>query len=1093
MASQGRSAGFWGDAERWIGVAAAAVIVAGCGSSDPVAGVGGGSHPAPAEDIAGNTFMAIVPPGANGNSAGGVGAPVPGVPVVSYPEHFRDQLDLYGNLAYAKQGLKSEPCTPPADIAAHEAASDDACNYFKAAALTLSDADAVSALTLTAPDGGAVTIRRDGWGVPYVEGDDREAAQFGLGYAAAQDRLWLFDLLRKVGRGRASEMLGPSPTTYELDLEFGAPSGYSEDELTAIVTAAVDKLGEPLGTMFLNDTQTFVAGMNAYIDALQGAAIAEVPPEYATLALGLDLPKFPPDPFTVNDIVANAVLIQSALGFGGGGEARNLRLLQALDPSIGPGTTAIPQAACELWRDLRHADAPDTPHTASGRFATQSPAALDERCPQPLPAGAAIWDAGSFEGFVLQTHGAGLPLEAPVPGGEGGGFGKTAPETDALRNLGKLGWLQAARDDAARLGAEPVAPPLRAQALAVSDAPGQSLRELLNRIGLPMTTSNFIAVEGSQTRSGHPIMVAGPQTGYFNPQLLWEAAVVSHGDTDFELAARGISTVNLPYIVIGHGLDFAWSPTSASSDFTDTRVSRMCNVDGSAASRDDGDGDGFPDADGYLYKGSCVRFYRRVDTWTANPTVASVALGGPALPEQVNRYILRTHYGPVFGTATVNGQPVAISSQRSTFFADVDTAAPFALLTTTGRAMTQQRFKQLFNSMTATFNWLYADSRDIAYIQSGLYPQRHPQQHPDLPVWGDGNFEWVADQNLPATFFETYGGDGNQGAIAFPSRARPVAQGAKTDGYYEWPGYLPLSAHVQDRNPASGYLANWNNSGAAGWWAADSNGTYGPTHRVEMLSRRLDAFKASGRKHDLASMIEIMADAAYTDLRGQRLLPLLLQIMQAGELSDAQQQVVTLMQAWIDAGSRQWIDGQPGLGSMRRDRDADGVYDQRAQVVLMDAWYLRLMDTMTPQLAALDAQGVPVLAGRYDAPRAQGSAFQEGWFQHMVRMLQAALDVPGRTDYRALKCAGTGVYDDCRNAVLSALDGALTDLGGLDNIGNWDGSQLPNAKGSDGAVVEDYDAVEHTSFSLLPVPPIHWINRPTFQQAVEITRDRSAQ
>src|SRR3546814_14475409 len=96
-------------------------------------------------------------------------------------------------------------------------------------------------------------------------------------------------------------------------------------------------------------------------------------------------------------------------------------------------------------------------------------------------------------------------------------------------------------------------------------------------------------------------------------------------------------------------------------------------------------------------------------------------LGGPVAPEAVKRYSLRTHYGPVFGTATVNGEPVAISTERSTFLSDVDTAAPFALLTTTGRKMNEKRFKQLFNSMTSTFNWLYLDSKDLAYIPSGLY------------------------------------------------------------------------------------------------------------------------------------------------------------------------------------------------------------------------------------------------------------------------------------------------------------------------------------------------------------------------------------
>jgi hypothetical protein len=34
--------------------------------------------------------------------------------------------------------------------------------------------------------------------------------------------------------------------------------------------------------------------------------------------------------------------------------------------------------------------------------------------------------------------------------------------------------------------------------------------------------------------------------------------------------------------------------------------------------------------------------------------------------------------------------------------------------------------------------------------------------------------------------------------------------------------------------------------------------------------------------------------------------------------------------------------------------------------------------------------------------------------------------------------------------------------------------------------VETYDAILHTGFSLLPIASIPWINRPTFQQVVEI-------
>ncbi|HEY0973830.1 MAG TPA: penicillin acylase family protein [Solimonas sp.] len=1053
--------------------------LAACGDSRGVEGDGGPNRP-PVGPPGTSIFMTIVPPGSNGNAAGGLGTPVPGVPPLTYPANFRDQLDLYGNLAYAKVGLKGDTCVPPRSIDEHQAASDQACNYFKRAEIRLDPAEAVASREMTAPNGKKVTVRRDGWGVPYIEGDDRASAQYGVGFAAAQDRLWLFDVLRRAGRGRVSEFLGPAGTTFDLDLQFGSGAGYSEEELTAIVDAAIAKIGD-LGQIFLSDVEMFVAGMNAYIAYLQTpAGLAELPPEYLTLALQVP-PVFPPRPFTVNDIVVNAVLIQAQFGRGGGSEATNLNLLQKLDPTFTAGATTIPKAACDLWRDLRHANDPDTPYTTERVFKTQSPPSVDETCPQNLPAGVAIWDVGSLRGreFLNRSSGGlGLPIIGPIPGG-------LFDVPESLRSL------FTARAEPA---AEIPHPPLKNAAgrgvtLLASADPTRAIKQTMNALGVPETTSNWIGVSADQTQSGHPIIVAGPQTSYFNPQLLWEFAVYSHGGTSLDLAARGISTVNLPYVVIGHGLDFGWSATSAGSDLIDTRVSRLCNTDGSPASRDDNDGDGFLDADGYRYKGQCVRLYKRLDTWTATPTPASIALGGPTLPETVRRYILRTHYGPVTATATVNGEPVILSEQRSTFYGDVDTTAPFALLTTQGLRMNERKFKELFNSMTSTFNWIYSDHRDLAFIQSGLYPIRHPQQHPELPVWGDGNFEWAADQNLPADFFERFGGDGNAGAKGFPSRAMPVAQGDPLQGYFEWPGYLPLDAHIQDTNPPAGFLANWNNASAPGWWAADANGTYGPTHRNAMLKDRLAAFKASGRKHDIGTMIEVMGDAAFTDLRGQALLPRLLSLMQAGELTAEQRTVVELMQQWIDRGSQEWIDGGAGFGSYRRDRNQDGVYDLRAQVVLMDAWYPHLIDTLMPQLVAVQDAGASALTGRYDAPRAQGSAYQEGWFQHMIRVIDMATQAQGRTDYRVLKCAD-GTRAGCRNAVLQALDLALADLGGLDNQAGWDGTQLRYAKSEDCGEVEACDTVDHTSFSFIPVPSIHWTNRPTFQQATEVRADR---
>jgi hypothetical protein len=589
----------------------------------------------------------------------------------------------------------------------------------------------------------------------------------------------------------------------------------------------------------------------------------------------------------------------------------------------------------------------------------------------------------------------------------------------------------------------------------------------------------------------------GPQASYFNPELFWEVAVKSEGGTPLDLDGRGIVFGNLPYILIGRGRNYAWSATSGDSDLTDTRVSYLCNMDGSPASRDTG-ADGFPQADGYLYdagdgKGSqCRRLYKRHDHWIARPSLASVGSSGPLAVKQVDRYIVRTHYGPVFATATVNGRPVAISTQRATFFGELDTAAPFALASTPG-AYGVQRFRKLFNGVTGSFNWLYVDDKDVGYVESGLYPQRDPGQSPDLPVWGDGHYEWANDRHLGSAFFAVYGG-----RLSYPGRAVPVPHGGGPlkGGYYEWRNFLPFANHPQDLNPAKGYILSWNNSPAKGWWAADNHGNWAAIHRVDLEKPRFDAFLAAGRKFDFANVVEIMADAGYTDLRGQAVLPLLLQMMQSGPLTNTQQQVVTAMQQWIDDGSGSWIDGQPGLGAWRRDRDGNGRYDDRMQAVLMDAWYQHLMDTVTPQLAALNPNpdhygltggcGANILLCRYDAPRAQGSAYEYGWYQVMYRLLRTELNAPDHTDYRELRCAGSGDFDDCRNAVLTALDGALTDLGGWNRRALWSGRELANAAGKTNAPVEKYDEIDFNNFSWIAAPSMPWVNRPTFQQVVEV-------
>lgn len=56
---------------------------------------------------------------------------------------------------------------------------------------------------------GAVTVRRDGHGVPHMEAASQDDLLLAQGYVTAQDRLWQMDMLRRNAAGELAELLGP--------------------------------------------------------------------------------------------------------------------------------------------------------------------------------------------------------------------------------------------------------------------------------------------------------------------------------------------------------------------------------------------------------------------------------------------------------------------------------------------------------------------------------------------------------------------------------------------------------------------------------------------------------------------------------------------------------------------------------------------------------------------------------------------------------------------------------------------------------------------------------------------------------------------
>ncbi len=55
-----------------------------------------------------------------------------------------------------------------------------------------------------------VEILRDCYGIAHIYADDERDLFYGLGFAMAQDRLWLMDYLRRKATGRLAEILGPA-------------------------------------------------------------------------------------------------------------------------------------------------------------------------------------------------------------------------------------------------------------------------------------------------------------------------------------------------------------------------------------------------------------------------------------------------------------------------------------------------------------------------------------------------------------------------------------------------------------------------------------------------------------------------------------------------------------------------------------------------------------------------------------------------------------------------------------------------------------------------------------------------------------------
>jgi len=178
-----------------------------------------------------------------------------------------------------------------------------------------------------------VVIYRDTHDIPHVYGKTDPALAFGAGYAQAEDRLFLMDVLRHYGSGTLTSFLGPSCADEQMDHDELLLAPYTSAQANAQVNALPAEFGAQ-GRRAVSMIHSYVQGINAYIaKALTDPAL--LPVEYTLFG--------PPKPWTPADVVAVAGLIGGIFGDGGGGEIRNAALLRYLQGQLGRsgGTTAF--------------------------------------------------------------------------------------------------------------------------------------------------------------------------------------------------------------------------------------------------------------------------------------------------------------------------------------------------------------------------------------------------------------------------------------------------------------------------------------------------------------------------------------------------------------------------------------------------------------------------------------------------------------------------------------------------------------------------------------------------------------------------------
>ncbi len=797
------------------------------------------------------------------------------------------------------------------------------------------------------PRPGVQVFRDARFGMAHIYAADRDDLMFGAGYATAQERLFLMDAIRRTAKGTLAGLLGA--TAAEGDAAQLTDQDFSNEELEKQFNDLPQRLG-PEGDRGRRDVLAYVDGINERIREVN-ADPAQLPAEYPALGAR-------PEPWTVSDSVAMAVLLVTQFTVSNGGEERNAELQHAFKQRFG-----------RRWRapydDLRTAQDPEALTVAKRTYASDDPGRV-------RPGPNLVPDPGSIK-----------PRNPLVSG--------PPPQSVARARAGAPDWVKSVAGIKA---------------------------------ALPHTMSNAVLVSGRLTASGRPLAAMGPQVDYWSPQIFVEYELHGGG-----LDVQGVTFPGAsPWPLIGHGIDFVWSGTSANGDNQDTFVELLCNPDGSPPT---------DKSTHYQYRGRCIPFLMRDQTVTT-----PVSPVDPQPSQQITYRTMRSVHGPVFAFATAGGAPVALTKAKAVNFHELDGVIPFKRLAE-NQPTDARSFMAIMSHFPGTENWFYVDDRSSAFLQSGRYPRHARGSDVDLPFRGDGRGDWQGFDPDTYTF------------RAIPASHRPRAL-----------------------DPPHGWIISWNNKEAPGWRKGPTEWSNGSVHHALLLERRLQEELAAHKKVDLVGLTRSVNRAATGDLRGEENLRWMRRVIGAGGAQE--EPFLALLDAWRRSGSN------------RLDGNGDNVYDHSPAVALMDAWWPRLVraqfepglghelfETVRTSVLGLGGFGWSWATHSQKDLRALLGRRVRGRYSRIY--CGGPLRLPAK--HTALRAARAR----CRTLLLRALREAVAEVGG--RMGSDPAGWKVPATCPDTSPPSCDQNVPATA-GAVATPPFPWQNRGTFHQVTEVNGRR---